>query len=74
MFCGSRLPPSLKVVVFPLIQWTVPPVANDEVAIGCDLPPVLAVPLHPLTVTVPVAVPVMVVQATFPWGPAAAHA
>ncbi|MGZ6968241.1 MAG: hypothetical protein ACXVKN_10920 [Acidimicrobiia bacterium] len=60
-----------KVLVFPLTHVTVPPTANDAVGSGMEAPPVLPVPLHPLMVTVPVAVPVTVVQVIFPLGPAA---
>ena len=65
---------ALMVVVFPLTQVIVPPETNDAVGIGWVVPPVLAVPEHPLMVMVPLTVPVMVVQTTFPWGPLAAHA
>jgi len=62
---------ALKVLVFPLIQVTVPPAANDATGIGIEDPPVLALPVHPLRVTVLAEFPVMVVQSTFPLGPAA---
>jgi hypothetical protein len=59
---------ALMVVVFPLTQWIVPPTANEVAVIGWVLPPVLAVPEHPLTVIVLLAFPVIVVQTTFPLG------
>jgi hypothetical protein len=63
--------PNVAVVV--LTQVTVPPVASAAVLIGCEAPPVLAplLSVHPLMVTVPVAVPATLVQVDLPFGPAA---
>jgi hypothetical protein len=69
---------ALMVVVLPLTQVIVPPVASVELFSGCELPPVLP-PLHPLTTVVPDTVPVRVVHvilenlawAAAPAGPAA---
>ena len=64
-----------NVVVFPLTQVTVPPSANDVVGSGWEAPPVLApCAKHPLTVTVPDTVPVMLVHVALPLGPVAANA
>jgi hypothetical protein len=57
------------VVVLPLTQSMVPPVASVAALTGLELPPVLP-PLHPLTVMVEVADPVIVVQTIFVAAPA----
>jgi hypothetical protein len=49
------------VVVLPLIQLMVPPVARTLELNGWELPPVLP-PVHTLSVVVPVSVPVTVLQ------------
>jgi hypothetical protein len=63
--------PNVDVVL--LTQVTVPPVASDAVVIGCEAPPVLAplLSVHPLMVTVPLAVPATLVQTVLPFGPLA---
>jgi hypothetical protein len=65
-----------NVDVIPLTQVTVPPVASAAVLIGCEAPPVLAplLSVHPLMVTVPLAVPATLVQTVLPFGPLAADA
>jgi hypothetical protein len=53
------------VVVLPLTQLIVPPLARTALLIGWELPPVWP-PVQPLMVTVLVAFPVIVVQEILP--------